>query len=198
VPNPTGWVDPLGLNTCPGGDGCKPSAGVEKPTAKVDDSEPPLPKQTQAERRTKIDELTEANAKRRVLEFEKKYDMHTVVKHGPEIPGRAMKQRAIDGTNPTNGKKGKISSSSQFKSWKVQLHAINKALYKMRGKNPSSTGFDNEGNPVVVMELPEAGHGYRPNSKDKQNPKYSENMNKAEVRFDKNNVSRPFTAFPVR
>jgi uncharacterized protein RhaS with RHS repeats len=24
VPNPTGWVDPLGLNECPGGDGCKP------------------------------------------------------------------------------------------------------------------------------------------------------------------------------
>ncbi|UOP09569.1 RHS repeat-associated core domain-containing protein [Pseudomonas palleroniana] len=25
VPNPTGWVDPLGLSTCPGGDGCGPS-----------------------------------------------------------------------------------------------------------------------------------------------------------------------------
>ncbi|MDY7068929.1 putative deoxyribonuclease RhsC [Pseudomonas extremaustralis] len=25
VPNPTGWVDPLGLNNCPGGGGCKPS-----------------------------------------------------------------------------------------------------------------------------------------------------------------------------
>ncbi|MHC8326262.1 RHS repeat-associated core domain-containing protein [Pseudomonas sp. LB1P83] len=34
VPNPTGWVDPLGLDTCPGGDACKPpnnSANATKP-----------------------------------------------------------------------------------------------------------------------------------------------------------------------
>ncbi len=35
VPNPTGWVDPLGLNTCPGGDGCKPSNPIEDPATKV-------------------------------------------------------------------------------------------------------------------------------------------------------------------
>jgi RHS repeat-associated protein len=35
VPNPTGWVDPLGLNRCPGGDGCKPGAGIEEPAAKA-------------------------------------------------------------------------------------------------------------------------------------------------------------------
>jgi RHS repeat-associated protein len=28
VSNPTGWVDPLGLNECPGGDGCKPGKSV--------------------------------------------------------------------------------------------------------------------------------------------------------------------------
>ena len=28
VPNPTGWVDPLGLNACPGEDGCKPSTDI--------------------------------------------------------------------------------------------------------------------------------------------------------------------------
>ncbi|MGH8357584.1 MAG: RHS repeat-associated core domain-containing protein, partial [Pseudomonas sp.] len=35
VPNPTGWVDPLGLNTCPGGDGCKPKAVDNDPARKV-------------------------------------------------------------------------------------------------------------------------------------------------------------------
>ncbi|MGH8424634.1 MAG: RHS repeat-associated core domain-containing protein, partial [Pseudomonas fluorescens] len=44
--NPTGWVDPLGLSECPGGDECKrPAFGDEDPagTAKVDEGEPDLP-----------------------------------------------------------------------------------------------------------------------------------------------------------
>ncbi len=45
VPNPTGWVDPLGLNRCPGTVGCKPSLGVEVPStpALSKKSEPNLP-----------------------------------------------------------------------------------------------------------------------------------------------------------
>ena len=35
VPNPTGWVDPLGLSKCPGGDGCKPSSVAEEPSAQA-------------------------------------------------------------------------------------------------------------------------------------------------------------------
>ncbi|MGE1156010.1 RHS repeat domain-containing protein, partial [Pseudomonas kitaguniensis] len=35
VPNPTGWVDPLGLSGCPGGDKCKPNIEVEDPRAKA-------------------------------------------------------------------------------------------------------------------------------------------------------------------
>ncbi|WP_372238436.1 RHS repeat-associated core domain-containing protein [Pseudomonas sp. R1-43-08] len=31
VPNPTGWVDPLGLNNCPGGDGCRSRSEVKDP-----------------------------------------------------------------------------------------------------------------------------------------------------------------------
>ncbi|MCP2053796.1 UNVERIFIED_ORG: RHS repeat-associated protein [Pseudomonas fluorescens] len=31
APNPTGWVDPLGLNTCPGNNSCKPSLSVDEP-----------------------------------------------------------------------------------------------------------------------------------------------------------------------
>src|SRR5471032_279502 len=42
VPNPTGWVDPLGLSTCPGGDGCaKPAAGEQSPV--VSDGGPKTP-----------------------------------------------------------------------------------------------------------------------------------------------------------
>jgi RHS repeat-associated protein len=45
TPNPTGWVDPLGLSVCPGGDGCKPSHNAESPTkhTKADNGEPTLP-----------------------------------------------------------------------------------------------------------------------------------------------------------
>lgn len=171
-------------------------AGDASLTTNVNHAEPALPRPTRSERQAKIDEQTEANAKRRVLEWENKYRMHTVAKHGPEIPDIAMRQRAIDGTNPTTGRGGVISSSSKFTSWKLQMHTINKALYKMRGKQPSPTGFDSEGNPVVKMEISGAGHGYKPNKNDRQNPRRFENLNNAEVRFDKNNPTRPFTAFP--
>ncbi|WP_025857519.1 RHS repeat-associated core domain-containing protein [Pseudomonas sp. CHM02] len=45
VPNPTGWVDPLGLSSCPGGDGCKPQSKVESQTehVKVDEQAPSPP-----------------------------------------------------------------------------------------------------------------------------------------------------------
>jgi RHS repeat-associated protein len=35
VPNPTGWVDPLGLNNCPGGGKCTPGQGAETPEEKA-------------------------------------------------------------------------------------------------------------------------------------------------------------------
>jgi RHS repeat-associated protein len=196
VPNPTGWVDPLGLNACPGGDGCKPSATVQDPAKNVDHAEPTLPQTTRAERQARIDALTESNSKRQVLEWEDKYDMHAVEKHGPDIPEKRLERRSIDGTNPTTGKKEFINSSSQFKSWKMQMHAVNIAMGKMRQTPPSPTGIDKKGNPVVVMELLGAGRGYKPNNKNINSPKYVENMDKAEVRFDKNNPTRPFTAFP--
>ncbi|UII69158.1 DUF6531 domain-containing protein [Pseudomonas sp. HN11] len=44
VPNPTGWVDPLGLSTCPGGDRCTPQSTVESPTEQVKaDEQAPSP-----------------------------------------------------------------------------------------------------------------------------------------------------------
>ncbi|WP_256097798.1 RHS repeat-associated core domain-containing protein, partial [Pseudomonas sp. 8 R 14] len=46
VPNPTGWVDPLGLSTCPGENGCKPTNGADAPEkhAKVHEGDVELPK----------------------------------------------------------------------------------------------------------------------------------------------------------
>jgi RHS repeat-associated protein len=48
VPNPTGWVDPLGLDNCPGGPGCEIPPSVEDPVtkAKVDTGEPAAPTST--------------------------------------------------------------------------------------------------------------------------------------------------------
>jgi RHS repeat-associated protein len=46
VPNPTGWVDPLGLSTCPGANGCKSSFNADEPAknTKVDEGNAELPK----------------------------------------------------------------------------------------------------------------------------------------------------------
>ncbi|MFT0477077.1 RHS repeat-associated core domain-containing protein, partial [Pseudomonas antarctica] len=45
VPNPTGWVDPLGLSNCPGGDGCKPRTKADDPSYKsgVGEGQPSAP-----------------------------------------------------------------------------------------------------------------------------------------------------------
>ncbi|EPM67599.1 Rhs family protein, partial [Pseudomonas syringae pv. actinidiae ICMP 18804] len=45
VPNPTGWVDPLGLDNCPGADGSKPSFDADNATTKpaVDEGQPDAP-----------------------------------------------------------------------------------------------------------------------------------------------------------
>ncbi|WP_332846084.1 RHS repeat-associated core domain-containing protein [Pseudomonas lactucae] len=46
VPNPTGWVDPLGLSRCPGEDGCKPKKRPENPAenVKVNEGDVEIPK----------------------------------------------------------------------------------------------------------------------------------------------------------
>uniref|UniRef100_UPI0030DD9719 RHS repeat-associated core domain-containing protein n=1 Tax=Pseudomonas sp. RA_15y_Pfl2_54 TaxID=3088704 RepID=UPI0030DD9719 len=198
VPNPTGWVDPLGLSSnCPPPKkpGCTVPGDVSG--AKVNEGEPALPKMTAQERRARIDELAEENAKREVLKLEKKYKMHTVAKHNPEIPDKALKQRSIDGSHPTKkGVKEGVNSSSQFKSWLLQLHAINDAISRMSRKPPAPTGFTKTGDPVVRKEMPNGGRGYKPNKKDKQNPKYIDELNYSEIRFDSKDIKKPYTAFP--
>ncbi|MFY0731866.1 RHS repeat-associated core domain-containing protein, partial [Pseudomonas sp. NFX15] len=195
--NPTGWVDPLGLSgNCPGAN--RPGCSVPNPVGgtRVDEGEPALPKMSAEQRRARIDELAEANAKRRVIEWEKLYGMHTVAKHNPEIPDTALKQRTIDGSHPTKkGRKGPIQPSSQFKTWLLQMNAINDAVSRMNRKNPVPTRYTPEGDPVVRKEMLKGGRGYKPNRKDKENPKYIEDLNYSEVRFDQVSL-RPYTAFP--
>jgi RHS repeat-associated protein len=201
VPNPTGWVDPLGLSSnCPPPNkpGCEVPGGVGG--AKVDEGEPALPKMTAQERRARIDELAEENAKRRVSEYEKIYDMHTVKKHSSEISDPALKQRAINGADPHTGevpKGAKGNPSSQFHSWRMHLGALNKAMTKDKNGLIRHTGKDQKKNPIVRLELPGAGRGYRPNKKDAQNPRLNEDMNWFEVKFDKVNSQEPFTGFPA-
>ncbi|KTS75533.1 type IV secretion protein Rhs [Pseudomonas oryzihabitans] len=197
APNPTGWVDPLGLanvrGQCPSGE-----TGRQDTPPAVNTGEPgaPDPRLTAEQRRARIEELSEQNAKRRVYEIEKKYNMHTIGKHGPEVPDSVMRQRAIDGSDPITGRKGRINKSSQFKSWKIQLHTLNEALTRKVRNLPTSNGEDIRENPTLKMEYPNSGRGYKPNSKDRQNPKLNESMNRTEVKFDPNNPDHPFTAFP--
>ncbi|WP_188258688.1 RHS repeat domain-containing protein, partial [Pseudomonas sp. PSB18] len=197
--NPTGWVDPLGLVDCPGKGGCRPAVAEQDPAAKVgvDEGEPRLP-MTAEQRRDRIDELGEANAKRRVTRMEKEYGMHTVEKHGSEISDAALKQRAINGANPHTGEipKGANGSlSSQFSNWRVHLNALNKAMTRGELGLDPFTGLDHKKDRIVRQELPGAGRGYKPNKKDKQNPKLNENLNWFEVKFDKQGV--PYTGFPT-
>ena len=106
MPNPTEWVDPLGLSTCPGADDCKPTTTEQDSlhATKVDLGEPAVPQPRVTPRQARIEELTEANAKRRILEHEKKYDMHMAGKHGPEVSEAKLRQRSIDGEDPITGR----------------------------------------------------------------------------------------------
>jgi hypothetical protein len=177
--------------------GCKVPGGGGG--AKVDEGEPALPKMTAQERRARIDELAEANAKRRVREYEDLYDMHTVKKHSSEISDEALKQRAINGTDPHTGVAPippRGNPSSQFHNWRMHLGALNKAMTRDKDGLIMHTGKDQNENPIVRLELPGAGRGYKPNRADPQNPTLNDNMSWFEVKFDRVNSQEPFTGFP--
>lgn len=174
---------------CPGSNkkgrlGCSLPDDVSK--SSVNDGAPILPKP-----------LSKEEAKRQVLAWEKEYDMHSVAKHGPDISDTELKQRSVDGSHPTSsGRRGEVNANSEFTCWTLQRQAIGYAISKMDKDAPEPTGYDNRGNPVVRVKMAGVGRGYKPNNKDRNSPKYVEAVNEAEVRFDKNNVKRPFTAFP--
>ncbi len=200
VPNPTRWVDPLGLScSCPPPEPRRPMR-YEAGGVVVEEGAPSLPKMTAQERRARLDEVAEENAKRRVHEYEDLYDMHTVKKHSSEIPDRALKQRGINGADPHTGivpLRARGNLSSQFHNWRMHLGALNKAMTKDKDGLIMHTGKDQKGNPIVRLELPGAGRGYRPNKMIQQDPSLNEDMNWFEVKFDQGNTQKPFTGFPA-
>ncbi|UIN52871.1 RHS repeat-associated core domain-containing protein [Pseudomonas kribbensis] len=160
VPNPTGWVDPLGLTSnCPPPNrpGCPVPDGVGGSV--VDKGEPQLPKMTAQERRAKIDELAEANAYRRLDEMEKATrDAHSLEKHGKQTTLASQQERSMTGRNPTtgvievytNGRRAgqpKIpSAATHFFSYRDQLNAIHRVQLifrrngQMASKEPMNMG----------------------------------------------------------
>ncbi|MGY2414725.1 RHS repeat-associated core domain-containing protein, partial [Pseudomonas pergaminensis] len=201
VPNPTGWIDPLGLSSCPHADNCKSTIKSPNPfdDAKVDHGEPFTPYSARTETQARIEELTEANAKRRILEYETKYDMHMVGKHGPAVDSTKIRRRSVDGRDPITDilpNNGKGVPSSQFNSWKLQLQAWTKATSRTERGLPRYTGVDDKKNDIVRLELPGAGRGYRPNKKDPNNPTFNPSMNGAEMKFREDGT--PFTLFPIK
>ncbi|WP_285354601.1 RHS repeat-associated core domain-containing protein [Pseudomonas sp. lyk4-R2A-10] len=195
VPNPTGWVDPLGLTSnCPPPKNnkiqkCSVPIQANKPN--VNQGLPIVPAVG------KDGPKNEAEAKRQVLAWNRQYRMHSVEKHGPEIDDAALKQRSIDGSHPTKkGVRGMVGPSSQFRSWMMQFRALHFALSRMHKKVPEPTGYDADQNPIVRMKLPGAGRGYKPNERDLSNPRYIDSLDGAEVKFDKRDITRPFTGFP--
>ncbi|WP_248741286.1 RHS repeat domain-containing protein, partial [Pseudomonas sp. MWU12-2029] len=141
VPNPTGWVDPLGLTSnCPPPN--KPGCPVPDRVSGsvVDEGEPALPKMTAQERRARIDELAEGNAYRRLEEMERSTPgAHFLEKHGKQTTLASQQERSLTGRNPTtgiieiytNGNKAgqpKIpSAATHFFSYRDQLNAIHRA-----------------------------------------------------------------------
>ncbi|SDS71970.1 RHS repeat-associated core domain-containing protein [Pseudomonas trivialis] len=152
VPNPTGWVDPLGLSTCPGGDGCKSSTTAENPAENVNHGEPALPQFSRAERQARIDELAEANAYRRLAEIEEEFPRaHFLEKHGAQTTRGSQLERVQTGKNPTTGEierhiggarngQPKIpSAATRYISHRDQLNSIYRAKLIFHNVGPEAS-----------------------------------------------------------
>ncbi|MGP6433418.1 RHS repeat domain-containing protein, partial [Pseudomonas paraglycinae] len=149
VPNPTGWVDPLGLTSnCPPPN--KPGCSVPGDVSgvKVHEGEPALPKMTAQERRARIDALAEENAYRRLHDMEDPTNgEHFLEKHGAQTTLNSQFERVTSAKNPTTGivevyssgkKKGQPmipSAATHFLSHRDQLNAIYRAQLILRYTN---------------------------------------------------------------
>ncbi|MGE8069291.1 RHS repeat domain-containing protein, partial [Pseudomonas sp. NPDC089569] len=158
TPNPTGWVDPLGLSgNCPGANrpGCAAPDGVGG--ARVDEGEPQLPNISAQQRRERIDELAEENAYRRLVEIERATPGgHFLEKHGAQTTLQSQLERVTSAKNPTTGvvetygngkKKGqpKIpTAATHFFSHRDQLNAIHRAqlIFRYTDLETSRLAFD--------------------------------------------------------
>nr|WP_264082151.1 RHS repeat-associated core domain-containing protein [Pseudomonas hamedanensis] len=146
VPNPTGWVDPLGLNSnCPPPKPPRRPMRYEAGRVAVEEGAPPLPKMTAQERRVNIDELGEENAYRRLHEMEDPNNgEHFLEKHGAQTTLNSQFERSTTARNPTtgcienysggrrNGQPMIPSAATHFLSHRDQLNAIYRAQLILR------------------------------------------------------------------
>ncbi|MGY2257113.1 RHS repeat domain-containing protein, partial [Pseudomonas reactans] len=193
VPNPTGWVDPLGLSSCPGGDGCKQGATSQRSSPSVNVGEPTLPQLTRAKRQERIDELAEANAYRRLDELEKATPgAHFLEKHGAQTTLASQLERLNTARNPTTGTIERYTSgpnvgepkyppaATHYLSHRDQLNSIYRAQLIFR-RNGLAASLQ----PMDMGKI--VGEGYS-----KTNMKYSQ-QRKARVIL--NNQGKPKTAY---
>ncbi|KJZ62593.1 RHS repeat-associated core domain-containing protein [Pseudomonas fluorescens] len=190
TPNPTGWVDPLGLSgNCPPPNKLRCGAPDDTTGARVDEGEPALPKP-----KLSAAELAEKEVKR----LNDSQGMHMVGKHSPAVPDAKWKQRAIDGTDPITGRRPwhqRGNPSSRFSSWELMLEAYTLATTRTERGLSRFTGKDGEDNNIVRMRLPGAGEGYVPNTRSKENPRLIK-LDGFEMKFDDAGV--PFTLYPIK
>ncbi|CAI8724065.1 RHS repeat-associated core domain-containing protein [Pseudomonas sp. IT-P294] len=158
TPNPTGWVDPLGLSgSCPPPNkpGCQ--APDDTTGVRVDEGEPALPKLTGDQRRARIDELSESVFYRRLKEMEESIDgAHFQQKHGAQTTLQSQFDRVKEGRNPSTGeieryekgkKKGEPvipSAATRFLSHRDQFNAIQRAqlIFRQSGIDASRQPID--------------------------------------------------------
>ncbi|MGW8465964.1 RHS repeat-associated core domain-containing protein [Pseudomonas sp. CLCA07] len=168
TPNPTGWVDPLGLSgNCPPSGKPRCSAPDDTTGARVDEGEPALPKLTGAEQRARIDELSESVFYRRLKEMEESTDgAHFQQKHGAQTTLQSQFDRVKEGKNPTTGvieryekgkKKGEPvipSAATRFLSHRDQFNAIQRAQLIFR-----QSGIDASRQPIEMDK--KIGEGFK-------------------------------------
>ncbi|MEB2649515.1 RHS repeat-associated core domain-containing protein, partial [Pseudomonas canadensis] len=193
APNPTGWVDPLGLSSCPGGDGCKQGAISQRSSPSVNDGEPTLPQLTRAKRQERIDELAESNIHRRLSELETSIPgAHFLEKHGAQTSLESQFERITTARNPTTGEietfdRGRRagtprppSAATHFLSHRDQFNAIERAIliFKLNGRAQTPRPMDMR---KVI------GEGYK-----RDGLEYGK-QTKAVVHLDRN--GKPITAY---
>ncbi|WP_256534877.1 RHS repeat domain-containing protein, partial [Pseudomonas sp. 35 E 8] len=150
VPNPTGWVDPLGLNSCPGGKKCKPTTEAEEPEteAKANYGEPPPPTTSNIPPEMGYHKETYANKPVKPEETTRKWDEFL----GP---------RPHTNTNPRTGKpdRDRIVSSDAKRSIRYGAHEMNSKPSKHHYHEETwtlelKTNTMNVDNTVVRVPLP--------------------------------------------
>ncbi|WP_269777254.1 RHS repeat domain-containing protein [Motilimonas pumila] len=173
VPNPTGWIDPLGLankkgdELCCGGD--VPDSAGQK--------------------------ISEAGYLQRIERLESIYgspNVHSLEKHGAETTGMKQYRRVQQEhyPNPTTGAPGnKTKTASKFLTNKDHYEAIRSAILQ-RKANPEINDFD------IVMDRNIGVNIKNLGSHKNRGPYSADYTNTAWVRFDPN-TGKMFTAFPI-